>query len=325
MQRIGETLPGAAVRLLKHLELWDNLATDSHRSTGGTLSAWGSETLDSSDCLVDPDGAGARLDRHLFDRSLLNAAAECGVAVQSDRFRNAVRKDDAWTIHLRTNVHTSRWLIDATGRSAAIARKQGAGRLFERSLVAIYALGESTDPGITDRTLIESTPLGWWYGAALPNGRVVAGIHVRPADRRLLRAPGAWCAALSVTRHLSRFLANASFDQPPLTLDARGARQCSATGPGWIACGDAALSFDPLAGQGLFFALYSGMQAARTALATDSGDVGAMDDYTLQLDRIWSAYRSRRRAAYAAETRWPTAPFWSQKHTEVNRDSHLTR
>jgi flavin-dependent dehydrogenase len=45
-------------------------------------------------------------------------------------------------------------------------------------------------------------------------------------------------------------------------MEAGGARLEPLHGNGWLACGDAALSFDPLSSQGLLTALYSGKFAS---------------------------------------------------------------
>ncbi len=73
--KIGETLPGAALRLLGRLGLDD--ITGAHRGlqavhwpVGGSLVAWGTDVLVPTDALRDPAGRGLRLDRRRFDTDL---------------------------------------------------------------------------------------------------------------------------------------------------------------------------------------------------------------------------------------------------------------
>jgi flavin-dependent dehydrogenase len=90
-------------------------------------------------------------------------------------------------------------------------------------------------------------------------------------------------------------------------------------GDGWIACGDAALSFDPCAAQGLFSALYLGMAAADATHAALRGDRAAVPAYAAQCVDIRAIYRRRVQAQYAEERRWPEADFLRT----VARDSRL--
>ena len=76
--------------------------------------------------------------------------------------------------------------------------------------------------------------------------------------------------------------------------DARGQVTDPPAGPGWAACGDAAVAFDPVAAQGLFNAL-----ATAAELAEAVGDAGRMAAYAGRLAEVWRVYAARRRAAYA--------------------------
>ena len=53
----------------------------------------------------------------------------------------------------------------------------------------------------------------------------------------------------------------------------------AASGPGWLAVGDAALACDPLSSQGLFNALYSALMAANALRRALAGDTDALTDY----------------------------------------------
>ena len=51
------------------------------------------------------------------------------------------------------------------------------------------------------------------------------------------------------------------------------------TGPGWLAVGDAAMSFDPLSLRGVTWALESGLAAARAHDASLQGDPVPTSDF----------------------------------------------
>ncbi|MGC1301981.1 MAG: hypothetical protein WA840_06375, partial [Caulobacteraceae bacterium] len=93
---------------------------------------------------------------------------------------------------------------------------------------------------------------------------------------------------------------------------AHGAWLDRPAGDGWIAAGDAALAFDPLAAQGLFNALYTGLAAAETADRWLDGDLQAPADLAGEFARIRQAYQDHLAAWYGLESRW-ASPFWARR------------
>jgi hypothetical protein len=85
------------------------------------------------------------------------------------------------------------------------------------------------------------------------------------------------------------------------------------SGPGWIAAGDASISFAPISSQGLLHALFSGLSAAEAADKYLMGEPEALDLYRRVLGDIKHVYASRVAAYYATETRWTAAPFWQRR------------
>lgn len=106
-------------------------------------------------------------------------------------------------------------------------------------------------------------------------------------------------------------LQDAAFEQPLRPVEACGARQARFFGEGWIACGDAALCFDPISGQGIFAALRSGSAAGAAVAAALGGDEARIDAYAAELEQAWTIYRRRCHGIYRSEHRWAAAPFWS--------------
>jgi flavin-dependent dehydrogenase len=312
--KIGETLPAAALRLLRSVGLRAPSASGRHVTIGGNLWAWGSPELHATDFLRDPDGPGWRLDRESFDTELRDQAFESGTVAKQAQLTASVRQGDRWLIEFDDGTYVSaRWLIDATGRRAALARKFGAKRRRDAPLVAIYARGEPDAGFLLDRTLVEAVPNGWWYAARLPSGSPLAGFHIHPRDvARVRNQPEAWRRALDETDHLAPLLRSVRFHRPLRPLEAGGARMDRFTGEGWIACGDAALSFDPISSQGIFSALHGGMSAAQAVIAAEGGDRLAFEAYTVRLENIRRIYLARWHSLYGSETRWPGEPFWQR-------------
>jgi hypothetical protein len=93
-------------------------------------------------------------------------------------------------------------------------------------------------------------------------------------------------------------------------------------GPGWVAAGDAGISFDPISSQGLFHALFTGLAAAEAADRHLAGDADALKGYERVIGGIRRAYWRQMAFCYAAETRWSAAPFWQRRSQLVERIYH---
>jgi flavin-dependent dehydrogenase len=100
----------------------------------------------------------------------------------------------------------------------------------------------------------------------------------------------------------------------PRGANAGSARLDRFVGDGWIAAGDAALSFDPLSSQGILTALYTGMRAGQALHAHLAGDETALAPYADRLEEIHRAYEQNRTVFYGFEQRWAQAPFWRRRH-----------
>ncbi len=314
-RKIGESLPGAARPLLRDLGLLPAVEHGGHALSYGNLSAWGSAELAAVDFIRDPNGPGWHLNRAKFDAGLRAAALAAGAVAMRGRAGGASRDEDRWMITCGGETISARWMVDATGRRATLARNAGAVRRRDPHLVALYSWAvPATDNG-DSRTLVESAPDGWWYTSRLADGTRVVALHVDAGEAApILRAPGAWQELLSRTVHVRRMLGDAVFPAPPRGTEACGARLDRFAGEGWLAMGDAALSFDPLSSQGIFNALYAGLRGGRAIDAALSGMPGAIASYTARLEEIRAAYLRHHDLFYRAEERWSDRPFWRRRH-----------
>jgi hypothetical protein len=78
---------------------------------------------------------------------------------------------------------------------------------------------------------------------------------------------------------------------------------------------DPVLAFEPLAAQGLFNALYTGLAVAETADRLLSGDHEAAADYCAELASVRATYLAHLLAWYGMERRWVDRPFWARRST----------
>lgn len=286
--KVGETLPGTAVRLLRSLALPCPSSSSVHTPIIGSASSWETAELVCSDTLRDPYGPSWRLARNRFDQELRSAAQASGASLRTALVRKVHGGSGAWNVELDdSSVLRASWLVDATGRKSAISQSLGAKRIRHSALVALYALGDDVaQPTCFQRTAVEATQDGWWYAACLPGGVPIAGLHVPPKHAARLRQPAAWLAAWRRTRHLRSIFPQIETARLLPPLDAGGSHLQPLLGERWLACGDAALAFDPLASQGLLNAIYSGKCAAEHLLH-GSHEPQAYSD---ALMRVWNTY-----------------------------------
>jgi flavin-dependent dehydrogenase len=328
---VGEALPPVGRALLGELGLLDGFLAQGHAPSPGNASAWGSGELAASDFVFGVHGPGWHLDRARFDAGLRDAARRAGAEVLSPaRVTGAARTGEGWIVRVagagELREVACGWMVDATGRSAALARRLGAARIRHDRLVAVHArFRPRADADVDARTLVEAVPDGWWYTALLPSRERVAAC-LADADGAAggrLREPAGFLAALAGTTHVRAAVAGYALASRPRGADAGSARLAPPAGDGWIAAGDAALSFDPLSSHGILNALHTGTRAGLAVHAHLAGDAAAVPAYVAHVDALSAAYLGHLRTFYAMERRWPDRPFWSRRHGSAEVDSDL--
>lgn len=314
--RIGETLPGAARRVLAALGAWERFAAAGHAVAPLKVSRWGSESAEELDSLRDPDGAGWRLDRARFELDLRLSAEERGAHVLAPaRAQRVTRSGTGWIVHLSDGRELrSRVLIAAGGRHCRLMRPFGQRtRVMDRLACAYQRLPA---PGATDSsTYTEATSDGWWYSSLLPDGfRLVAfhGDSDGQAVRRALREGPARLAQRLPGMEAALRDAHVVGASPAAFCTASSVAR-SAAGAGWFGAGDNTLALDPLSSQGLFNALVTGLQAAESALQWLDGDEAAAARHAARLANVWQAYVAHHSLYYGMERRWPEATFWRRR------------
>ena len=93
-----------------------------------------------------------------------------------------------------------------------------------------------------------------------------------------------------------------------LTEPASSARASKICGPGWVAIGDCAQSYDALSSQGLWTG-FRGAEIACNGLLS-----GELDSYIAWSDAIFADYLNERSNYYAMEQRWAGNRFWQRRH-----------
>ena len=141
---------------------------------------------------------------------------------------------------------------------------------------------------------------------------------------RAARTGQHWHRRLAQAPHIRDQLAESGgrlHGSPPI-LDASVAYLDHASGCGWLAVGDAAVSLDPLSSQGILTSLVMGRGAGHAVAAIlTRGDQQPLIQWGAEYARLLETHLRLRAAYYALERRWPTAPFWARRQT-VTRAEH---
>lgn len=321
--RIGESLGPGVLPLLSYLGASQLLSSGAHMPAHGTCAAWGGAEMIWRDFLFTGRGQGWHLDRARFDGAMADRVRVLGgtlfthAAVESE----SRSENGGWNVMLRQpkgddRQIRSRFVIDASGRKAIFARRQGAKlSVYDRlvGVAGVCRLGNRLSR--SGFTLVEATPYGWWYSAPLPRERLVA---VFMSDADLVRSyqwhfPEQWNHILEASTHTRKRLSGLRLLSKLRVFSANSQLLTPCAGEGWVAAGEAALTFDPLSSGGIGYALLSGIEAARAAAAHLNGDPKLMQSYTDGITRHFQEWRKLRQGYYALESRWRDQCFWSRR------------
>ena len=313
----GETLPGRVRGALAALGIADVLDDAACTAIHTHRSRWGhglrEHALDG-----EPHGHGWQVDREAFDDLLRSRAADLGIDLRLGmRCTSVVAETGGWRVALdQDRGHSSlraRFVVDATGRSAFVARRLGAQReRCDRSIALVAGiLGPAAQRGTT---LVEVCPTGWWSATTLPTQDVALNFITDAA----LIPPTAAARATAFLEHLAsaplveRYLAGCGAPAWLRVVSAAPALTAPLVGDGWLATGDAAAVQDPLAFSGVTSALEQGAASAAAITAWLGGDLLALARHRTAIEAEFHAHLHARRAYYAIPS-LSRFPFWRDR------------
>jgi flavin-dependent dehydrogenase len=178
----------------------------------------------------------------------------------------------------------ARFVVDASGRDAMIARATGAtARIahLERTALFTQVRGAWRDQGEREGDIqivvMTGDERSWFWVIPFADGRTSAGVVVSAAwvrARRKLGGPEAlFDAAVAQSPTMTRMLSGAVRLFAPRAAADFSFRVTRARGPGWLAAGDASGFIDPLFSTGAHLAMRGGLRAADAIHASlDEGD-----------------------------------------------------
>jgi len=318
-QRAGEHLGAEARTLMKNLNIPNQIIEENSIGCTGVDGAWGQEELLSRSSIFNPYGEGIILSRPAFDFALATYCQSLNISIETDcRVSTLKQKDDCWEINTKDNQFEADFVVDASGRNSKFSNSLGTSKkLFDDLIGIARVLKPKQSQQITrSQLLIESTPSGWWYSVQLPSGDVAATFMT---SAKLFSASKQsqelfWESQLSKGRHTSIRLADFVATEKGFTQSAKSQILQKVAGKGWLAVGDAAMSYDPLSSAGILKGMRMGISAASKINDWANGNTVALDDYDQNCQKIFAEYLIEKEAYYDLEKRFNNYPFWYSRN-----------
>ncbi|MEM8908338.1 MAG: NAD(P)/FAD-dependent oxidoreductase [Bacteroidota bacterium] len=321
--KIGESLAPAAQGVLQQLGVWEAFQRGAHQTCFGNRSAWGSSAIQYHDFIRQPPGYGWHIDRPAFEQLLIEKARQLGVSIaQSTSIREANWQQTHWEVHLKGPIPSLQQvqptlILDASGRHSFLGRQLGIDRLYEDrqlALVAFLAVQQTLDD---TTSLTETGPDGWWYSAQIPGKKIASAFLCNPnsTQKKDWTTESGWWQLVQQYPHTAQRFekAGVALPQKPYFVAADSSILSQLYGPGWLALGDAAMSYDPIAAHGLLMAMVSGRDAAMAIRSLQSGEPSALLNYQDQLFKAYQHYQIQRKSLYQQERRFPRSTYWQKR------------
>jgi flavin-dependent dehydrogenase len=328
--RIGETFGGELAPTLRALGAWEAMAVFLVRGQlpfRAVQAAWGTSTLEERPSIVHPLGEGWHVDRARFDERLAAWAEDAGAVIRRGAGTcTAARAEGGFAVVPRHGAPVlARYLVDASGRGAPATARLGGRRWVasDRQVALIARLPRVTAVDPEPHVLVETVPEGFWYTAPQPDGGLVVVLltdaDLAPAGARA-DLPARFRSALGRTTHTAARTGALGADLAVTIARADSGRLVPDRGDGFRALGDAAMSTDPLGGNGVPRALRAAAEAAAEIDAELAGGPPAPSP----IERRFARYVDRRASYYAIEGRWPDEPFWARRRPIDWRTAAIT-
>eukprot|EP01125_Pyxidicula_operculata_P013831 TRINITY_DN458_c0_g2_i3.p1 TRINITY_DN458_c0_g2~~TRINITY_DN458_c0_g2_i3.p1 ORF type:complete len:397 (+),score=73.08 TRINITY_DN458_c0_g2_i3:1031-2221(+) len=343
---LGQSIPPDTKTFFNDLGVLNEFlesASIYHEKCHGLWVSWRDGKIRTKDYNIHPLGYGYSLDMDNLNTFLRSRARKAGVELVYNTKIVSLQdiNDDNYYWDLKTEDQVSktrleirsRWIVDATGRKASVARLIG--NIPEKidnllGYAVIYTQSPETlsNPELKDElnySLIESAPNGWWYSCKLPKSdgkRLVIYFtdDNLPEAKIAKKTDGYEKLMKEETYYTKRLIENHNYQQAEkIFVTASGTSRLlnldKSAEKHWTAVGDAAITFDPLSSQGIITALRSSLECGKSIAKSLSSD-SSITDYINELDTIYDEYLSHYNFFYSDEQRWRDNAFWKTRRSE---------
>jgi flavin-dependent dehydrogenase len=316
---VGESLTPGVLPMLESLGLRETIAAAGFLRPERAIVLWsGREEL------KPLMGVGLQVDRGHFDSLLLAAAHEKGAYVLCETRASRPQPDGSGFSRVpirieggRTGELRARFIVDASGRRALLG---GEKQRTSAPTIALYGYWRGARiEGVESR--IEAASDGWYWGAPLPDGTVVAAVFMDSDRMAAAHGPGLqgfYCDMLARSRLLSGCL-NGTLASRVVACDAASYTDPSPVGDGWIKVGEASVAIDPLSSQGVEVAMVSGIQAAVAVdtILSDPARAPLAAQFYSERQREIAAQHQALAAQRYAESAFRGGSFWDRRAVDA--------
>ena len=321
-ERFGETVPPDILVPLHRLGLSSRFRQAGHLPCPGSVSSWGRASVGYNDFILNPMGPAWHLNRPRFEGMLAERAVQSGATLECrTRFVGGDFRGDGFEVLLRHQsdreyrTHAD-WIIDATGSKARFARQRGAKQAVHDRMIGIARFASLKSGSFGSQTILEAARQGWWYGARLPENRVVTMFVTEPENASHWTANGhaRWRDGLQSTNLLGpRIEACDLAEEKVICFPVLSSILDRMEGEHWLAIGDAASCYDPISSQGIYKALIDAADAGPHVAAAMGFGKTPPWRYSSRLTDRFRDYLANRAYLYGLEQRWPDSMFWRRR------------
>ncbi len=322
-ERIGESCPPDTIVLLKQLGVAKEFYEANHQPCPGYASVWGKDDVGYNDFIVNPMGPSWRLNRKKFDTMLVNRAINLGAnMLWETRFLDAEQTSEGYELRLRnrkTNKEqtiTALFVVDASGTNARFAKSIGIQKNIEDRLFAAVRFSKISNGEASKQVQIEAVKEGWWYSSLLPENRLVTMMVVEKEQLMFLQNENysGFEKALHNTEFVSQRLKKLTTTNHEFyTWPIYSGILPKIEGKNWIAIGDAASSYDPVAAHGIYKGMNDGIEASANVLGYFNQQLKE-ETFSAQVKARYANYQKNRAFAYSIEQRWSQSSFWKHRN-----------
>lgn len=323
IERVGEHVSGALFPLLDYLKLSrSDFEEETFIASHSHSSAWGSPESTNRDNIFTTEIETYQLNRFQFDLKLLETVSERGGLVfprskcNSYQFHNGM-----WEVTLQhpergeVSIY-SNFLVDATGRKASVSRMLEIPIRKKDKLTGV-GMHMRLPKSFPVKQTIESVENGWWYHAFLPDGMATA-VFFSDADlisENKWSTSDNWFGELAKTNQIRQYIEGCHCLSASPWVRSAASQYTDAIGVSrFLALGDAAAAFDPIASLGVGFSISSGCAASviiQKDLNSEGGSV--IEQFRADIRKQFFQFESTHKHFYSKEKRWPDSVFWQRR------------
>ena len=317
--KLGDALPPNAKPLLKQLGILHLLISPEHISYYGNKSVWGSDEVHEKEFIEGLHGSGFLLDRLHFEKQLRNLVKKNKTDFyQGYQLKKAYDQEDFVETLIQKSTESitlkAKYVIDATGRKASVARHLGAVK-HDLDMQLTISFWHQAPQKISRQIWIEATENGWWYLSPKATNEVNCMFftirEVLPTRNQMLTFLK---EELQKTQQIKTIIQPTDIELSNYKIMASGTSYLEKPyGKNWLAVGDAAFSYDPISSYGITSALASGFYGGHAIAAKLNMEEDAFITYRYIIENGAKSYLNKLVHQYNMEQRWSDSVYWKNR------------